>query len=148
MKVLSYRCICPVCREHFTAFLGDTENFQRDEVDHSQRALLCIACERKFLNTLYLAIRMESTADGDVQAMRLRLSALLQEALRAGEPGPSAQVGTDQARGLSPGMQGMPDGNRNKEVSHRVSGHVEQAHETLRGPILLPPDPVGEEGVM
>lgn len=148
MRILSQRCICPVCRQHFTAFLAECENPQRDEVDRSQRALLCVVCERAFINSLYHAMRHDGAANGEFPISGVRLSALCPEAQGAGESGQSAQVGTDNPRGLSAGLQGMSDSDRNTAVSHRVSEHVDATPETLRGATLLPPDPVGEEGVM
>jgi hypothetical protein len=76
------------------------------------------------------------------------LSALLQEAQRAGESRSPTEVGTDEPGRVPAGLQGMSDGNGHTEVSHGVSSHMEPANETLRGPTLLPPDPDGEEGVM
>lgn len=144
MRIISQRCICPVCRDHFTAFLADTENPQLDEVDPSQRSLLCVVCERNFINSLYRDIFTELHNRGELPIERLRLSALLQEAQRAGESRSPTEIGTDQPGRVPAGLQGMSDGNGNTEVSHGVSGHLDPADETLRGPTLLPPDPVGE----
>lgn len=148
MRILSQRCICPACRQHFSAFLADCEHPQRDEVDPSQRALLCVMCERAFINSLYEAMRKELNLHGELSAFNLRVSALLQEAQRPGEPGPSAPAGTDQARRVSSHMQGVSDRDFFSEVSECIPKHVESTAEEVRESTVFPPDPVGEEGVM
>lgn len=140
MKILAWACICPVCREPFTAYLAECEDYQRDEVAHDRRALLCNVCERLFLSQLYSAIAEDVTRDGLLSTLRLRMSALRDEAQRAGEPGHEAQAGIGQPSGIRCDVQGLPLRDRDTMLSHRVSAAMDPAHETLRGPTVLPTD--------
>ena len=137
MRVIQWPCICPVCRFDFTAYLADTQNPERDEVAHDRRALLCNVCERTFVNRLFAAMAEEMCPDGQLPTLLLRLSAMCKEARRAREPRPEAEVGSGPSSGFPGGVQGLPHGDRDTEVPQRIPGHVDPAHEALRGPTVL-----------
>ena len=140
MKIISWACVCPVCRYCFTAYLADVQNPERDEIAHDKRTLLCNVCERRFINRLYRAMIDEVTPDGPVSLERLCLSAMCTEAHRAREPRPEAEVGSGPPCGLPRGVQGLSPGDRDTDVPQCVSGVHEEAGETLRGATVLPAD--------
>lgn len=131
MKILGHACICPMCRFAFTAYLADQYNPPVDEVAHDKRSLLCNVCDRAFLNTLFRVVQQEILSHGGLALDSLRLSALQQEAQRAGEPGQEAQAGTGETSSVSSGVQGLSHTDRDTLFQDRVPNPVGAPPDTL-----------------
>lgn len=138
MKIHAWQCVCPICHHQFVAYLSDAWTPSPDEDSPGRRRLLCNVCDRAFLNTLFAVFGDEVRRHGPISFSELCLSAMQQEARRAGEPGPEAQAGTGEARRVSDGVQGVSHKPRDAAFQDRVSGPLGTSPETLRGETVLP----------